>query len=87
MTRMATYADLAKGYICNTDAAGFIDSDVHPEVSLGETVSAKVCFSHNGEKCHPRMREKRKINVTNCGPFYVYQLTDVRACNERFCGA
>ena len=88
MTRMATKSETnVNGHICNTVAAGHIDSWGHPEVSDGETVSAKACFSYKGKYCWGGGSQNFSIEITNCGPFYVYNLTNAPHCYLRYCGA
>ena len=64
---------------CGTHAPGWLNGN-HPSVAEG-IVSREVCY-HWGNCC----RWKNKINVKNCGAFYVYELQKPPACSLRYCG-
>jgi hypothetical protein len=64
---------------CGTQVTGWY-SGAMPTVS--ETITnGRVCFSFDGDAC----KWSNTIGVTNCGSFYVYQLTMPPVCSARYC--
>ena len=64
---------------CGTSAPGWLKGG-HPTEEQG-VVSKEVCFHWSGNCC----KWNTKINVRNCGEFYVYQLQKTPVCNLRYC--
>ena len=75
--------DYAPGdYSCGTHASGWIDG--HPMLT-GETSAQTVCYDWSGdpENC----TWSHEISVTNCGPYYVYDLIPTPwGCSGVYCG-
>ena len=65
---------------CGTHASGWLNGK-HPSVADG-IVSREVCYHWSKNCC----RRKNKINVKNCGAFYLYELQKPPACSLRYCG-
>jgi hypothetical protein len=64
---------------CGTQVTGWY-AGAMPAVS--ETITnGRVCFSFDGDTC----KWSNTIGVTNCGSFYVYQLTMPPVCSARYC--
>jgi hypothetical protein len=64
---------------CGTQVTGWY-AGAMPAVS--ETITnGRVCFSFDGDNC----KWSNTIGVTNCGSFYVYQLTMPPVCSARYC--
>jgi hypothetical protein len=63
---------------CGTQVTGWY-SGYMPAVS--ETLNGRVCFSFEGDSC----KWSNTIAVTNCGSFYVYELTMPPVCSARYC--
>lgn len=64
---------------CGSQAAGWYTGLV-PTVAQTVT-NGRVCFSWNDNIC----AWSNMINVTNCGSFYVYQLSMPPICAARYC--
>ena len=67
---------------CGADGQGWLNG-ILPDENEGE-VNRTVCFSSSGN-C--TCTYEKTIKVRNCGPYYVYLLNGVPACNQRYCGA
>ena len=52
----------------------------HPKID-GETVERTVCGNWNDGICS----SSKKIEITNCGDFFVYKFSDLSACSNRYC--
>jgi hypothetical protein len=64
---------------CGTQVTGWY-AGAMPAVS--ETITnGRVCFSFDGDAC----KWSNTIGITNCGSFYVYQLTMPPVCSARYC--
>ena len=64
---------------------GYLTGD-HPN-EFGETVDRDVCFmaDHDvsrGDYCF----RSAQIKITNCGPYFVYELPDISGCTYRYSG-
>lgn len=75
---------MASSYVpprkCATELSGWLAS-IQPNMTDG-IVNGKVCFSFELEEC----AVSEKIQVRNCGRFYVYKLKPTKHCPLRFCG-
>lgn len=67
-------------YRCGTYRPGWLRGG-HPTVADG-IVERTVCFSLTTNCCW----RSYKVNVRNCGHFYVYKLVPLYICNARYCG-
>ncbi|XP_078353427.1 uncharacterized protein LOC144638119 [Oculina patagonica] len=65
---------------CSTRAPGWLNGK-HPTVEDG-IVTREVCYNWNDNCCN----WKNKINIRNCGDFFVYQLQKPPTCSLRYCG-
>ncbi len=68
-------------HLCKTDYTAWMNG-THPTVAEGK-VTRTVCFSHQGNCCH----YTKRIEVINCGSYYVYKLGPTPKCSARYCGA
>lgn len=66
---------------CGSDLLGYMEG-IHPTVKDG-IVDRIICFQSAKIPCDCRYTVK--IQVQNCGKFYVYNFRGVPACNARFC--
>jgi Notch-like protein len=66
-------------YRCGTSASGWYSGEI-PSVS-GTTVNGTVCYTWTSGNCAWR----NPIGVTNCGSYYVYQLTVPPTGGLRYC--
>lgn len=75
--------DFAPGdYSCGTHAPGWIGG--HP-ARLGETSVETVCYDWSGDLS--RCTWSHDLEVTNCGPFYVYNMIPPPwGCSGAYCG-
>ena len=64
---------------CGTYAPGHLVGS-YPE-TVGNIVSAKVCFPHGRNNCH----KETKIKIRNCGSFFVYELKETPWCQLGYC--
>lgn len=75
---------MASSYVpprkCATELSGWLAS-IQPNMTDG-IVNGKVCFSFELKEC----AVSEKIQVRNCGRFYVYKLKPTKHCPLRFCG-
>jgi hypothetical protein len=65
---------------CSTHAPGWFDG-VHP-LGLGETSDFRLCWQWAGSTCFWENSDQ----VTNCGEYYVYNLTGIFGCSGIHCG-
>ena len=69
-------------HTCGANLPGYMTTQFPTEI--GQTNSARFCFSWNGNTCAYRSYGK----VTKCGEGdFVYQLPNVPACYARYCAA
>ncbi|MFT4624357.1 MAG: hypothetical protein ACI8PZ_003016 [Myxococcota bacterium] len=75
--------DWAPGdFACGTHASGWIDG--HP-AGVGDTTSQLVCYDWSGPAGDCTW--SHEIEVTNCGPFYVYNMIPTPwGCSGVYCG-
>ncbi|CAF1184542.1 unnamed protein product [Adineta ricciae] len=66
-------------YHCTTHAPGWYSSEM--PLSSDTTVNGTVCFTWSGSYCN----WNNTISVTNCGSYYVYQLSQPPTCRLRYC--
>ena len=66
-------------YQCGTAAVGWLSSS-HP--AEGVSTTATVCFHWTSSEC----QWSTSISVTNCGAYYVYELSAPPTCNLAYCG-
>jgi uromodulin len=64
---------------CSTSAAGWYSGQMPTDSD--ETTNGTVCFSWQSNNCS----WTKNILVTNCGSFYIYQLTAPPGCQMRYC--
>ena len=76
--RMPTYC--VPKLRCGTHAPGWLNGS-HPSVKEG-IVTRRVCY-HWGSRC---CNWQNKIQIKNCGAFYVYRLVKPPVCWLRYCG-
>ena len=67
-------------YKCGTNWSGWLDGS-HPTVEDGE-VKRKVCFSDRFSGC----KNSFKIDVKNCGSYFIYNMLPPPTCDSRYCG-
>ncbi len=67
-------------YSCGTDAPGWL-SGSHP-ADVGATSTETVCYHWSDDTCS----WSNDIQVTNCGPYYVYELAPTPASCLAYCG-
>ena len=65
---------------CGTLAPGWLKGK-HPSEDDGR-VTRKVCYNWKNKIC----RWNNNIRVTNCGDYFVYELTKPPTCRLRYCG-
>ena len=63
---------------CGTHMGSHV-TGTHPS-TLGQTGTMKICFTLN---CSGN--QEHNTDVTNCGSFYVYNLTGMSGCSWRYC--
>ena len=68
---------------CGTYAAGWLDA-AHPTDQFQTSSNVRVCFDW-GPLYNHGCFDEITINITNCGPFYVYQLPNTPGCMLRYC--
>ena len=66
---------------CGTSGSGWMNG-VHPTVTDGK-VTRKVCYHYDSNCC----ASSNRIEVANCGLYYVYKLSSPPICNLRYCGS
>jgi Notch-like protein len=66
---------------CGTHSAGWMVG-THPTVADGKVIT-KVCYTWYSECCE----YSNKIEVVNCGQYYVYKLSPPPQCDLRYCGS
>ena len=64
---------------CGTDAPGWYSGSMPTDTY--STTNGVVCFSWGGKPCN----WQNNIQVTNCGSYYVYQLSRPSGCSLRYC--
>ncbi len=64
---------------CGSSATGWYSGPMPTD--LDSTTNGTVCFSWNSNTCNWR----NDIRVTNCGSYYIYQLTAPPVCTLRYC--
>ncbi|CAF1601997.1 unnamed protein product [Adineta ricciae] len=64
---------------CGTDAPGWYSGSMPTDTYSSTNGSA--CFSWGGKTCN----WQNNIQVTNCGSFFVYQLSKPNGCSLRYC--
>lgn len=64
---------------CGTQATGWYSGEM-PTIT-DSTTSGDVCFEWQSNIC----RWRSNISVTNCGSYYVYQLSSPPECSLRYC--
>jgi len=70
---------------CGTSGTGWM-VDTHPTDDYA-TKDVRFCFQwRNADQTPNDCRTENKGKVTNCGPYYVYNLENVPNCNQRYCG-
>ncbi|RDD36850.1 Oncoprotein-induced transcript 3 protein [Trichoplax sp. H2] len=67
--------------VCGAFSVGWMKGN-HPSVEEG-IVNRTACF-YFGRNC---CQSSKRIQVRNCGRFFVYKLKPFSACNKRYCGA
>ena len=74
---------LAEGLVqvrhCGSDRTSYLNGK-HPKID-GETVQRTVCGNWKDGICS----SSKKIEITNCGDFFVYKFPDLSACSNRYC--
>ena len=72
---------------CGTRHPGWLNGH-HPK-QPGELVKRKVCFAENyyysWAQNRNNCRYSNHIKIRNCGKYFVYFLSNVPACNARYC--
>ena len=68
-----------ENYHCGTTVTGWLNG-LHP-VAVGQTVDRIVCFNADMDECYLQT----KIQVRNCGNYYLYNLKDTPGCYLRYC--
>ncbi|CAF3684254.1 unnamed protein product [Adineta steineri] len=66
-------------YRCNADAPGWYAGQM--PTNPNTTTNGTVCFNWDSDNCNWNI----SISVTNCGSYYVYQLSTPPTCNLRYC--
>ena len=64
---------------CATDAPSWLNG-AHPTVGEGK-VNRQVCFHWSSNCCNWSIN----IQVRNCGPYFIYYLSQAPACDLRYC--
>ena len=65
---------------CGTQAPGWLNG-AYP-VNVNDSVSRQVCYNWNGNSC----QWSNSVQITNCGGYYVFDLSPPPVCNLRYCG-
>ncbi|CAF4418824.1 unnamed protein product, partial [Adineta steineri] len=64
---------------CDTEATGWYSGQM--PTSVDTTITGIVCYNWVSSNCY----FNNSISVTNCGSYYVYQLSAPPGCNMRYC--
>ena len=63
---------------------GYLTGD-HPTES-GQTIDGYVCFMADHVSSGGYCFRNAQIKITNCGPYFVYELPDISGCSYRYSG-
>ncbi|CAF4323525.1 unnamed protein product, partial [Adineta steineri] len=64
---------------CGTSATGWYSGQMPTGVNT--TINGTVCYNYASNNCH----WSNSISVTNCGSYYVYELSAPPDCDLRYC--
>jgi len=66
---------------CGTNNPLWLRSGTHASILPGTTGDAEACTSGYGDTCY----RVEKLEIKNCGEYFVYNLPEVTSCLEGYC--